>query len=78
VSIRPPAILSNLYQLIPCMNRYNPPARPNSHMDEQSLYSVSGVTKANGGMKKPLLGDGNGGGTGENVELVTVPALGAE
>ncbi|KAH8090725.1 hypothetical protein HD553DRAFT_265989 [Filobasidium floriforme] len=29
-------------------------------------------------MKKPLLGEGNVGGTGENVELVTVPALGAE
>lgn len=57
------------------MNRYDPLARPNSHMDEQSLYSTS---KAGGGMKKPLLGEGNVGGTGENVELVTVPALGAE
>ena len=57
------------------MNRYDPLARPNSHMDEQSLYSTS---KAGRGMKKPLLGEGNVGGTGENVELVTVPALGAE
>ena len=48
-------------------------------MDEQSLYSNSGMTKASGGMKKPLLGNTNGGGgQGETVELVTVPALGAE
>lgn len=61
-------------------NRYNPLAPTTSQMDTQSMYSNSGMTKASGGgMKKPLLGETHvGGGPGDNVELVTVPALGAE
>jgi hypothetical protein len=58
--------------------RYNPLVQTNSYADDRSLYSTGG-TGTRGGMKKPLLDEGVGlDRNGAAVELVTVPALGAE
>jgi hypothetical protein len=63
---------------LPINSSYAPLAHTQSYGDDRSLYSAAG-TNTKGGMKKPLLGDGVGmDENGAAVELVTVPALGAE